>query len=192
MEGGPGRLADEDLMAEICAGDEAAYEELVRRYQVRLFRFALRRLEDRGTAEDIAQETLFKVWKHRASFRHGSRLSTWIFALCVNLIRDHWRKTKPESSLDRPEVAAAAEASRLRPQRVDALSEAERAQLSELLLEALETLPSLSARLLKARAASDVTLEEAGRALGLGPEAARTAASRAYKRLKEFLNPRLG
>jgi RNA polymerase sigma-70 factor (ECF subfamily) len=183
--------SDEDLMLAVCAEDASAFDELVRRFQARLFHFAQRRVNDRQAAEDVVQETLLKVWRHRDSFRHGSRLSTWMFALCLNLIRDHWRRTKPESSMERPEVAMAAEHSGLRRRPRDASDEAYRRELAALLLEALEQVPARSAELLRRRSADDLTLEEAGKSVGLGPEAARAAASRAYKQLKTYLSKRM-
>jgi RNA polymerase sigma-70 factor (ECF subfamily) len=181
-------LDDEALMQKVCAGDGGAFEELVGRFQGRLFHFALRRLRDRQGAEDVVQDTLLKVWKHRDSFRHGSRLSTWIFALCLNLCRDHWRRTKPESSLDRAEVAFAAEASSLRQRGPAADEVAAQHELSERLLQALEQLPPAAGALLKRRSQDDLSLEQAGAAVGLSPAAARAAASRAYKRLRELLD----
>lgn len=187
----PIKLSDEELMKVVCADDMAAYDELVRRFQTRLFHFALGRLRDRQLAEDVVQEALLKVWRHKASFRHGSRLSTWIFALALNLCRDHWRRSKPESSLALPEVAAAAEHSGLRARADDASDDAEKQELSELLLDALEQLPAQSAKLLSSRTKDDLTLEEAGERLGMSPAASRAAASRAYKKLKGFLKKRM-
>lgn len=183
--------SDENLMLAVCAEDASAFDELVRRFQPRLFHFALRRVNERQEAEDVVQETLLKVWRHRESFRHGSRLSTWIFALCLNLVRDHWRRTKPESSMERPEVAMAAEHSGLRRRPADASEEAYQHELAALLLEALEQVPVRSADLLRERSRLDLTLEEAGQRVGLGPDAARAAASRAYKKLKTFLSKRM-
>ncbi len=179
--------SDEELMQALVGGDLDAYESLVGRYQARLFHFALRRVRDRSQAEDLVQETLLKLWRHRESFRHGSRLSTWLFALCLNACRDHWRRAKPESSLERPEVAFAAELKRMGQPGFDALDLAQQHELSERLLQALEQLPPVSAQLLKQRSAEGLTLEEAGERLGLSPAAARAAASRAYKRLRAIL-----
>lgn len=184
-------LSDEDLMLAVCAEDSAAFEELVRRFQARLFHFALRRVYERQSAEDVVQETLLKVWRHKSSFRQGARLSTWIFTLALNLCRDHWRRAKPESSMERPEVAIAAEQSGLRRRPADASDEAYRNELSALLMEALGSVPEKSAELLLQRTRGDLTLEEAGKLVGLGPEAARAAASRAYKKLKDYLSQRM-
>jgi RNA polymerase sigma factor (sigma-70 family) len=103
------------------------------------------------------------------------------------LIRDHWRRVKPEESLDKAEVAFAAEFQRLRQPQFDALDEVQRRETAAALLEALEQLPPVSAQLLKQRSAEGLTLEEAGQRLGLSPAAARAAASRAYKKLRDLL-----
>ena len=68
---------------------------------------------------------------------------------------------------------------------------AEDHEMSELLLQALETLPAQTAALLKNKGELGSTLEEAGKAVGLSPSAARAAASRAYKKMKIFLNKRM-
>lgn len=180
--------SDEELMRAVAQGNPTAYEELVGRFQGRVFHFALRRLGDRGLAEDITQETLLKVWRHRDSFKHGSRLSTWIFALCLNLCRDHWRRARPESSLERAEVSLAAEHSRHRKRQDDPSKQAADHELAERLMDALEQLPPVSAELLRSRSAEGLTLEEAGERLGLSPSAARAAASRAYKKLRTLLD----
>ena len=187
MSASPDPRSDEAVMQALVAGDLDAYDVLVSRFQGRLFHFVLRRVRDRGLAEDLVQETLLKLWRHRASFRHGSRLSTWLFTLCLNVCRDHWRRSKPESSLERPEVSLAAEIKRLTQPQVNALDQAQQHELSERLLQALEQLPPSSAALLKRRSDEDLTLEEAGKRVGLSPAAARAAASRAYKKLREIL-----
>ena len=174
-------------MLAVQADDMAAFDELAQRFQPRLFHFCLRRLSQRQAAEDAVQETLLRAWKHRHSFRRDAKVSTWIFTLAVNLCRDHWRKAKPESSMSRPEVAVAAEWSSLRRPDDSPEDLAQDHQLAELLLQALETLPPQSAALLKAKGSQDLTLEEAGKLVGMSPSAARAAASRAYKKLKVFL-----
>ena len=179
--------SEEALMLAVQTDDAEAFDELARRFQPRLFHFCLRRLSQREAAEDAVQETLLKAWKYRHSFRADAKASTWIFALAVNLCRDYWRRSKPESSLDRPEVAIAAEWSSLRREDGSPEDLAQDHEASELLLQALESLAPQSAALLKAKTHQDLTLEEAGKQVGLSPSAARAAASRAYKKLKIFM-----
>ena len=186
------KLSDEALMALVCQDDMAAFEVLARRYQQRLFAFSLSRLRDRMTAEDVVQETFLRVFKHRLSFRAEARFSTWAFTLALNLIRDHYRRLKPESSMERPEVALAAEHSRYRMNSGEAADKAaERNQLEELLLQAIEALPSSARALIQERLKEGSSFEAASKLVGLTPDAARTTASRAYKRLREYIEKRL-
>ena len=133
------------------------------------------------------RETLLRVYRHRADFRAGSRLSTWVFAILLNLCRDHGRRSGRFSSMEIPEVAVAAEHSSFRREEPSPLAEAERRQLSELLAGALDALPPVQAQLLRLRADKDLSFEDAGKELGLKPAAARATASRAYKKLREWM-----
>jgi RNA polymerase sigma-70 factor (ECF subfamily) len=182
--------SDENLMQRLLAGEEAAFEELARRFEARLYYFAWRHLRDEEAAKDMAQETLLRLWRHRAEFRSGSRLSTWVFAINLNLCRDYLRKNGRLSPIDRPEVALAAEMSEQRKGKPTALDAAEKREMLGLLGQALDSLPGLQAELLRLRNEEGLSFEEAGGRLGLKPAAARAAASRAYKKLKLWMQER--
>jgi RNA polymerase sigma-70 factor (ECF subfamily) len=65
--------------------DEAAFNELVRLYETKIFRLVLRMLGgDRAEAEDLAQEVFVTVFKSIDSFRGESKLSTWIYRIAAN------------------------------------------------------------------------------------------------------------
>ena len=81
--------ADErDLVARLRAGDAGAFEDLVRRYQHRVFGVAVRMLASAAEAEEIAQEVFLRVHRSIGEFRGEARLSTWLYAiasrLCLN------------------------------------------------------------------------------------------------------------
>ena len=187
---GPGQPSDEELMARLLGGDEIAFEDLAKRFETRLYYFAWRHVRETEVAKDLVQETLLRVWRHRSEFRSGSRLSTWVFAINLNLCRDHLRRSGRLSSIERPEVALAAEMSQGRKGLPSALDEAERHQMVSLLDEALDALPPLQGQLLRLRKNEEISFEEAGEKLGLSPAAARAAASRAYKKLKSWMQKR--
>ena len=52
----------------------------------------------RSEAEDIFQETWLRVFKNRKTIRRGTKFSTWLFQIAINLCRDHWRRTKVRQS----------------------------------------------------------------------------------------------
>jgi RNA polymerase sigma-70 factor, ECF subfamily len=102
MTGGHTETADEMLMVRYRRGDRAAFAEIVRRYQTRLFTFSLRYLRDRDRARDVTQETFLRVVRRAEEFKHESRFSTWVFAITRNLCIDELRKGRhrAHASLD--------------------------------------------------------------------------------------------
>lgn len=94
--GGPGGAAgepsDETLMAALAAGDSAALDPLMLRWQAPLRSFLLRHLQNEADALDLAQETFVRIYRHRDRYRAGARFSTWMFQIALNLTRDHVRK----------------------------------------------------------------------------------------------------
>ena len=142
---------DETLMQRLVGGEEAAFEELARRFEKRLYYFAWRHVRESEVAKDLVQETLLRLWRHRNEFRMGSRLSTWVFAINLNLCRDHLRKNGRLSSLERPEVALAAELSSHRKGGPTALESAEQHEMVALLSQALDALPPLQGKFLRLR-----------------------------------------
>jgi RNA polymerase sigma-70 factor, ECF subfamily len=79
-----GSGADDPLLQQLLAGDESAFSELVAAYHESLIRLALTFVADRGTAEEVVQETWLGVIKGLPSFERRSSLKTWIFRILVN------------------------------------------------------------------------------------------------------------
>lgn len=76
--------SEQELVRRLKRREEAAFNELVRRHQERVYRLVLRFLHDASEAEDVAQEVFVSVFKAIATFREDSQLSTWIFRIAVN------------------------------------------------------------------------------------------------------------
>jgi RNA polymerase sigma-70 factor (ECF subfamily) len=77
------RTADEATIAALRAGDEAAFLELVERYQRPLIRLAMLHVPDRSTAEEVVQDTWIGVMKGLDTFEGRSSLQTWIFRIAT-------------------------------------------------------------------------------------------------------------
>src|SRR5262245_7867004 len=75
---------EEALAARAAAGDAGAFAALVTLFGGRVFSVALRLLQDRGEAEDLAQEVFVALYHHLPEFRGESRLSTWIYRITKN------------------------------------------------------------------------------------------------------------
>jgi RNA polymerase sigma-70 factor (ECF subfamily) len=88
---------DEDAAdaSRVVAGDLAAFEGIVRRWQSRLVGLAWRFCRDRGAAEDMAQDAFVKAYRSLASFRGDSAFSTWLTAIALNSYRSRLRAEGP-------------------------------------------------------------------------------------------------
>src|SRR5690348_7346024 len=85
-------LSDGELIERIGAGDRGAFEQLYRRYARAVLGLALRRLGDRGRAEDAVQETFASVWRSARTYRpERGRGAPWLYAVARNAISDRGR-----------------------------------------------------------------------------------------------------
>ena len=88
--------SDFQLLDRYGAGDEAAFEELVKRHQKTIYDLSYRMLENHADAADLAQRTFVQAFLHHQSFKRESSFRTWLYQigmnLCRNAIRDRARR----------------------------------------------------------------------------------------------------
>ena len=72
----------------------ADFDEVVRLYRPRIFRFLIASLADRDVAESLTQDCFFKAYNARHQFRGDSSLGTWLTRIALNLVRDHLRSRR--------------------------------------------------------------------------------------------------
>lgn len=102
---------DQEVVSEARAGRQAAYRELVRRYERPIFSLIYRMVRDRERAEDLAQETFVKALNAVESYRPEFKFSSWIFKIANNVAIDHLRRRELSTlSLDGSPHAATPEA----------------------------------------------------------------------------------
>jgi RNA polymerase sigma factor (sigma-70 family) len=91
-------LSDEALLSGLAAGDSDAATAFIRRFQARVYGLVLTIVRDEGIAEEVAQETFMRAWKHARTYdpRRG-RVSTWLLTIARNLAIDVVRvkRTQP-------------------------------------------------------------------------------------------------
>ncbi len=96
-----GGLSDQDVVLRARSGQEAAYRELIRRYERPVFALVFRMVRDRELAEDLAQETFVKALNAIDSYRPEFKFSSWIFKIANNAAIDHLRRRELDTlSLD--------------------------------------------------------------------------------------------
>ena len=94
-------LSDQEVVALARAGSEAAYRELIRRYERPVFSLIYRMVRDRALAEDLAQDAFIKVLNALESYRPEYKFSSWIFKIANNVAIDQLRRKELDTrSLD--------------------------------------------------------------------------------------------
>ena len=93
-------VSDSELIERIADGDRPAFEELYRRYSRTVLGLALRRLGDRGRAEDAAQDAFVAIWRSARTYNRGrGKGAPWLYAVARNAITDGLRRT-PEPTAE--------------------------------------------------------------------------------------------
>ena len=87
------------------AGDVAAFEELYRRYNRRVYSLCLRMTRSASEAEDLVQNVFIQIFRKLKTFRGDSSFTTWLHRLTVNEVLMHFRKnSKKERTTDDGEI----------------------------------------------------------------------------------------
>ncbi len=91
---------DHRLIAECLKGDPAAFGELVRRYQDRLFNTVCRQLDSPEDAQDVVQEAFLSAYQSLDSFKGHSEFFTWLYRIAMNTAISLKRKQRVTLSID--------------------------------------------------------------------------------------------
>src|SRR5215468_8403592 len=99
--------SDAELLARVGEGDREAFELLYRRYVRPLFGLALRRLGDRGHAEDAVQDAFAAIWRSASTYRpERGAAGGWLYTVARNAIVDRLRRNGPSLDAELPELAS--------------------------------------------------------------------------------------
>jgi RNA polymerase sigma-70 factor (ECF subfamily) len=188
----PSAADDLDLVVATKAGDSAAFEELVARYDRKLFRIAYHIVHNRDDAQDVVQETFVKVCQNLGQFQAHSKFSTWLYRIAVNqsLMELRKRRKPPaavELSLDADEEGGQLpiDLSDWRPNPEEQYKGSELRELLTRML--LELRPALRVVFIM-RDIEGLSLQETAEALALTVAAVKTRCLRARLEIRERLN----
>jgi RNA polymerase sigma-70 factor (ECF subfamily) len=100
---------DVELMRDLAEGNDLALNQLIEAWSQPIIAYLTRLTQNAATAQDLAQETFVRVYRHRLEYRSSQKFSTWLFAIATNLARNHarWRGRHLETALEQeisPEV----------------------------------------------------------------------------------------
>lgn len=181
---------DADLVPRAIAGEEAAFEAIMRRHNRLLFRTARSILKSDEEAEDALQDAYLNAWRALGSFRSDARLSTWLVRIVANEALGRLRRSGAQiipldvamNSLD-PEVQASLTGDPMeQPEQL-----AVRTQLRKLMETRIDLLPEAFRTVFMLRAVEEMSVEEVAQALGIPEATVRTRFFRARSLLRESL-----
>lgn len=185
---------DEDLArAYVEAGDrrarDAAFHELVRRYERRVYGICYRYFGNHADAQDAAQDTFLTLARKLHQFRHDSALSTWIYRVATNACNDLGRRYSRRPQTPVADVADAAAADAGSEVTVD--DELAGLELAHEIQQALLQLDELSRTLIVLCSIEGQSYAEVSQALDLPVGTIKSRVFRARAKLAELLGPAL-
>jgi RNA polymerase sigma-70 factor (ECF subfamily) len=179
----PDARTDAELLRLIAGGDRLAFEELYRRYARSVLGIALRRMGDRGRAEDATQDTFASIWRSASRYDPArGRPAAWLYTIARNAIVDGLRRRPEPTVSDPPELASRD------PEPPDA---AEAEWVSWRVHRALETLPEHERSLVELAYWSGMSQSEIAAYLGLPLGTVKTRTRAALGRLAGVLEDEL-
>ncbi|MCO4769710.1 MAG: RNA polymerase sigma factor [Deltaproteobacteria bacterium] len=174
----PPARTDEELFAAYRDGQAAAFDELWRRYEAPLRRYARRRVGSTDEVDELVQQTFLHLHRSRKDFKQGLPLRPWLYTICLNVCRHHLRKRSRRGistelhDANTPSVAA---------HDIVADEDARRVRA------ALAELPEHERIVIELHWLHGLGMKEVAEVVGAGLSAVKVRAHRGYKRLRVAL-----
>lgn len=182
---------DAELAERAAAGDDAAFEGIMRRHNRLLFRTARSILKSDAEAEDALQEAYLRAWRALATFRGESKLSTWLVRIVINEALKRLRRSSAQViPLDTAMESTAADTQQSlqddpdqQPERITM-----RGEIRRLMEARIDRLPEAFRSVFMLRAVEELSVEEVATVLQLPEATVRTRYFRARGLLREGLS----
>ena len=187
-------ITDGMLVQRTLAGDQQAFEMLVRRYHVPLFNFICHCLGDYDLACDISQQVFLQLYISMPTLRTGEPLKAWLFQVARNRCLDELRRKRAihfselEANSDDDDLSPLAIMPDTRPLPEEI---AERHDLQQILRQAIQGLPPKFRSVVLLRYAGQLSFSEIGQTLNMPEATAKTYFQRARPLLRAALSTQL-
>jgi RNA polymerase sigma-70 factor (ECF subfamily) len=168
---------DAALIAAARAGDRRAIDELLARYEERIYRFGLRMCGDAESAREVLQETMIAAFRNLPGFRGQASLSTWLYQIARSFCIKERRGVRPTTALD----------TELADQAPTPEDHAHARRIGEALSAAIAELPPEQREVLVLRDVEGLTAEEAADVVGIEVGALKSRLHRARMALRAKL-----
>ena len=184
-------LDESQLVASAKAGSYEAFEDLVNRYEKKIYRLGLNVTGSPEDAEDVLQETFLKAFEHLADFREDSRFYTWIVRIALNEGLMKLRKRRTDKSMPMEDIVGEEgevmprEFTDWKPNPEESLAQTE---LRAILQNAAQSLPVSFRTVFLLRDVEGLSTEETAQLLDLTEGAVKARLHRARLQLREELS----
>jgi RNA polymerase sigma-70 factor, ECF subfamily len=179
------------LVAAAKGGDARAFEELVNRYERKIYRLTKHITQNDADAEDAMQDAFLKAFRHLSDFEGGSRFYTWLVRIAVNESLMRLRKRRPNHfSLDEPVKAEEENIPRdLKDWGPSPEQRYEKKEIGSILSKVIEQLEPIYRAVFVLRDVEDISTEDTAQMLGISISAVKSRLLRARLKLREMLHP---
>lgn len=178
------------VVAQARTGDAKAFNELLRRYERKIFRLALHITQNREDAEDVLQETFLKAYEHLDQFQGQSKFYTWIVRIAVNQALMKLRKRKSDRSVSLDDTIDTGEdtvAREIAAWDENPEQQYGREELNRILTSAVDGLTPIYRAVFVLRDVDGLSTEETAEALDLSVPAVKSRLLRARLQLRDKL-----
>jgi RNA polymerase sigma-70 factor (ECF subfamily) len=182
------------IIAGILGGSTELYHELIRPYELSVYRMALSFMKNEADAEDVAQEAFLKGYRNLADFRGQARFSTWLISIALNEARSRLRQQSAVRivSLDEaPDERGSVSPALLRDWREVPSEALERKEIRAMLQAAIAGLSPLYREVVLLRDVQECSIEETAQALAISAGTVKIRLHRARMMLQKQLAPLL-
>jgi RNA polymerase sigma-70 factor (ECF subfamily) len=184
-------LSDEQVVAQVLAGQTALFEILMRRHNERVYRAARAIVHDESEAEDVMQQAYVNAYAHLRQFDGRSSLATWLTRIAVNEAISRARRRGRYQPLDENETTPSEAVFPMRSM-VNPEKEAFSRELRVILEEAVDALPDGAREVFMLRQVEGLTTADTAASLGVSEDVVKTRFSRARAALRQGLFDRMG
>jgi RNA polymerase sigma-70 factor (ECF subfamily) len=182
----PGETSDEDLIAALQAGDDAALAPLMERWELGVKSFLLHLGVPTSDVDDVAQEAFVRLYEKRASFRMGAAFKPWLLTLAGNLGRNRlrWRFRRREDSIQAMDDTQPGGFQYADSSALPASVLAEKASVARTVRSAVEALPANLREAVVCVELEELSYNEAAQIIGCSTKAVETRLYRARQLLR--------
>ena len=177
---------DVALIERILAGDEAAFESLIRKYKQQVHAQALRQIDDFQIAEDIVQETFVQVYQKLDTLEDPKLFPKWLYVIvnrrCIAWLRKNRLQTQPLEETDISEIEIEAYSRHIAEEHARTTAEAQRDLVKKLLAKLKES----DREVITLHYFEEMTSSEIGEFLGVSENTVKSRLQRARQRLKKY------